>query len=519
MENKKPDPSIILESGRSKPIQDVIVSKQAINFPNIGMTLSSYKKEPQVSPKLLKMTNPLPHHRRKFSNLFGGFPFKKVIIFLLIIGVLTGGWVGGKFLYNTQKLFGGNIFTVLKTTKLQGESNGRVNILLAGNSSDDVGHEGAPLTDSIMIVSLDTINKKMFLLSIPRDLWVNVPGYGHQKINAAYVDGQNYGFNETGYPAGGMGQLQQVIEQNLGITINYYALVNYAAFKDAVDAVGGIDVTIASSDKRGLYDPNIDWTTRGPLVKLSNGVQHLTGQQALNLSRARGDGYRSYGFPKSDFDRTQNQRLMLVALKSKVVTIGVITNPSKLSKLSDAIGNNVTTNINISEVRRFYDLVKAIDGSNIQSLSLNDANGKNLLANYTSSMGELALRPAAGLDDFSAIQAFMAQHTSSNPVVQEGATVVVLNATDTAGLATKARTTLVGKNLSITAVGDALANQATTTMIDNSSGKMPATKALLKQLYGNNFSTINTYSGTYPADFIILLGADQLTPATTTTTQ
>lgn len=512
MENQKPKPNIVFESGRSKPIQDVIVSKQAVNFPNIGMTLSSYKKEPLVSPKLLKMTNPIPHHRRKFSNLFSGFPFKKVFIFLLIIGVLTGGWVGGKFLYNTHKLFGGNILSVLKTTKLQGESNGRVNILLAGNSADDAGHDGANLTDSIMILSLDTVNKKLFLLSIPRDLWVNVPGYGHQKINAAYVEGQNYGFNEAGYPSGGMGQLQQVIEQNLGITINYYALVNYAAFKDAVDAVGGIDVTIASSDKRGLYDPSIDWTTRGPLVKLTNGIHHLTGQQALNLARARGDGYRSYGFPNSDFDRTQNQRLMLVALKSKVVTIGVIANPSKLSKLSDAIGSNIKTNVNISEVRRFYDLVKTIDGSNIQSLSLNDAKGKNLLANYTSSMGELALIPAAGLDDYSDIQAYIAQHTSSNPVIQEGATVVVLNATDTAGLATSVKAALVGKNLSVAAVGDALTNQATTTIIDISLGKMPATKALLKQLYGNNFSTVNTYSGTYTADFIILLGADQLTP-------
>lgn len=499
---------------RPIPIQDVIVRKQATNFPNIGMTLSSYKTAPSVPPKLLKMTNPLPHRPRRFKRLFKTITIKRVLICLLLIGLLTGGWVGGKFLYNTHKLFGGSIFSVLKTTKLKGETTGRVNILLAGNSSDDVGHDGANLTDSIMIMSIDTINKKVFLLSIPRDLWVNLPGYGHQKINAAYVEGVNYGFSQNGYPAGGMGQLQQVIEQNFGITINYYALVNYSAFKEAVDAVGGIDVTIASSDKRGLYDPSIDWTTKGPLVKLTNGPHHLTGQQALDLARARGDDYRSYGFAGSDFDRTQNQRMMLVALKNKTVSVGVIANPAKLSNLSDAIGNNVKTNFSLSEVHRFYDLVKNIDGSNIQSLSLNDANGKNLLANYTAADGESALIPAIGIDDYSGIQAFITQHTSSSPVVQEGATVVLLNATDTTGLATKIKTTLTAKNLNISAVGDALANQPKTTIIDTSAGKMPATRVLLKQLYGDNFTTINTYSGAYTADFIILLGADQLTPAT-----
>ena len=519
MSDKNQQPNNFLNRSVPKPIQDMIVSKQASKFPDVGMTLSTYQRISTVPTKLLSMPNPLPPRSRKFKRFFKAIPFKRIAIILGLLALLTGGWVGGKFLYNTHKLFGGSIFNVLKTTKLVGESTGRVNILLAGNSADDAGHDGANLTDSIMIMSLDTINKKVFLLSIPRDLWVNLAGFGHQKINAAYVEGENYGFSQAGYPTGGMGQLQQVIEQNLGITINYRALVNYSAFKQAVDAVGGIDVNIASSDKRGLYDPSIDWTTHGPLVKLGNGVHHLTGQQALDLARARGDDYRSYGFDNADFDRTQNQRLMLVALKAKVVTAGVIANPSKLSKLSDAIGNNVKTNFNLSEVRRLYDLVKSIDSSNIQSLSLNSANGKNLLANYTAPDGELALIPSAGIDDYSLIQAFVAQHTSTNPVVQEGAAVVLLNATNTAGLATKVKTSLSAKNIKIAAVGDALANQAKTTIIDTTAGKMPATKALLKQLYGDNFTTVNSYAGAYTADFIILLGADQLTPAISTPTQ
>lgn len=500
-----------------KPIQDVIVRKQASTFPDIGMTLSTYQKSLPTPAKVLSIPNPLPKRSRRIKRIFKAISLKRFVILILLVALVTGGWVGGKFLYNAHKLFRGNIFSIVRTTKLQGESNGRVNILLAGNSSDDAGHDGANLTDSIMIMSLDTINKKVFLLSVPRDLWVSVPGYGHQKINAAYVDGQNDSFSMSGYPLGGMGQLQQVIEHNLGITINYYALTNYSAFKQSVDAVGGIDVAINSSDKRGLYDPSIDWTTRGPLVRLTNGLHHLNGQQALDLSRARGDDYRSYGFPNSDFDRTQNQRMMLVALKAKAVTAGVIANPSKLSSLSDAIGNNVKTNFSLSEVHRLYDLAKSIDPNSIQSLSLNDDNGKNLLANYTSADGQSTLIPSDGLDNFDSIQAFITRHTSSNPVIQEGAIVVALNATTTAGLATKAKTTLALKNVGVAFVADAKATQTTTTIIDGSGGKMPATKALLQQIYGNNVTTVNPYSSIYVTDFIILLGNDQLPVANTST--
>src|SRR5262249_37027253 len=135
---------------------------------------------------------------------------------------------------NVQRVFGGNIFSVLTTTKLKGEDAGRVNILLAGNSADDPGHNGANLTDSIMVISIDTKHNSAFLLSVPRDLWVAIPGYGHAKINEAYVDGQAGEFAAAGYPPGGMGLLAEVVQQNFGLAINYYALIDYNALRDGV---------------------------------------------------------------------------------------------------------------------------------------------------------------------------------------------------------------------------------------------------------------------------------------------
>ena len=307
-----------------------------------------------------------------------------------------------------------------------------------------------------------------------------------------------------------MGQLEQVVSQALGININYYALVNYTAFKDSVDAVGGVDINVKSQDPRGLFDPNTDWTTRGPLVKLTNGPHHLNGRQALDLARARGDAYNSYGFAGSDFDRTEHQRQLLVALKSKAASAGVLANPAKLSSLSDAVGNNVKTDFQTNEVRRLYDISKLITGDNIQSLSLNDSNGKSLLASYSTPNGQSALIPAAGIDDFSDISAFVKKHTSSDPVVQEAANVVVLNGTTTNGLASKIQRKLKSNNIASAKVGDAgNTAQATTTIINLSGTTKPATLAALVKLFGNHLTTQNPYGTLYQADFIIIVGADQ----------
>lgn len=501
---------------KRRPVQDVaMVKKQANQFPAVGMTLRSYKYDPRDTSKFSPGQGVVVNKSR-FQKLREKITLKRVALVLGVIVLLVGGFLGYKFIHNTQKLFGGNIFDALKTTKLKGEDQGRVNILLAGNSSDDAGHNGANLTDSIMVISIDTKNHKAFLMSIPRDLWVGIGDDGHAKINEAYVDGEASGFSASGYPNGGMGQLEQVVSENLGITINYYALVNYQALKQAVDAVGGVDFTVASKDPRGLYDPNIDWTTKGPLVKLSNGVHHLSGQQALDLARARGDAYNSYGFPQSDFDRTEHQRQLLVALKSKAVSAGTLSNPAKLSSLSDAIGNNVKTDFKLPEVHRLYDLSKLIQNQNVTSLGLNNADGSSLLKSYSSPSGQSALIPEAGLDDFSDIQMYLKRQMSSDPVVQEGAKVVVLNATEATGLASSQKTLLANKNVIVSKTGDADTDQATTTIIDNSAGKKPSTRSLLIKQYGSNVTTTNPYADRYEADFIILLGANTAASAAKT---
>jgi len=461
----------------------------------------------------------------KKLSFFKRTNWKKVIkrtaaisaVFLL----LAGGWMGWKVFNNSGKVFGGdgNILGFLNATKLKGEDKGRVNFLLAGVSSDDPGHSGADLTDSIMLVSVDTINKKAFMLSIPRDLWVDIPSYGHSKINAANAYGDADSYSQPGYPDGGIGLLEQVLAENFQLPIHYYAKINYGAFRDAVNAVGGISVNIESSDPRGLYDPNISKADKGPL-KLANGVQVLDGQTALNLARARGDppgdGRYPYGFERSDFDRTENQRMMLLALKDKVTSGGVITNPLKIGELFDVVGKNMKTDLQPSEVRRIYDLSKQIKSSDIQSLSLNDANGVNLLASYRTPDGASALIPAAGVDSFGIINAYIKKAMSSDPVVQESAKVVILNGGDLTGLATKYSNVLTNKGLTVSAVGDSARQEGATVIIDQTttSNAKPGTKARLQQLFaGSTAKTQATAQSSYPtADFIVVLGTTQKAP-------
>lgn len=455
-----------------------------------------------------------PKSKKKFSKK------KKVLMSLatlLIIGLGVSAWYGNQILGNIDKVFHGNIFSdvraLFSNTKLKGEDQGRVNVLLAGDSADDPNHGGAQLTDSIMLLSIDTKNHTGFMLSIPRDLWVSI-GNGHQKINAA---NEVTNFSQSGYPKGGMGQLEQVLQTQLGIPINYYALIDYTAFKDSVNAVGGITINIQSDDPRGLFDPNIAKADGGPL-KLPNGMVVLNGQTALNLARARGDpcycGHYEYGFPNSDFNRTQHQRQMLTALELKAQSVGVMSNPIKVTNLFKALGNNVQTDLSIQEVLRFIQITKGMNVSNLQSLTLNN-DGKNpLLAGYSAPDGESALIPKSGLDNFGQITQYYQQLTSNNPVVREAPSIVVLNGTGVNGLAKKESAILTSQGFNVVGTADAINLYDSSLVVDLTNGKKPATLQLLKTMFSKNSSTTNSISSSaqateaksFNADFVLIIG-------------
>lgn len=471
---------------------------------------TSYDNRPRQSPSAQaaeQRPGKLPK-QKKLKKKRGWV--KKLFMTLGILLLIAGVGFGARFLADLAKLTGNNnpfaVLGAFQRAPLKNE-NGRVNVLVAGNSADDPGHNGAKLTDSIMILSIDTKKKTGMMLSIPRDMWVSIPGNGHSKINAAY----SYGGMET---------LVDVVETNLDIPVHYTALVNYAAFKDAVDAVGGINITIDSDNPRGIYDSSLDWTSRTccALAKYPNGPVKLNGQQALNLARARGEGYGSYGF-NADFTRTEHQRLMLLGIRDKALKSSTLSNPLKISNLVSAIGKNVTTDLQLKEIQTLYSYSKDIDPSKIDSYNINNLKGDNvtMLANYTTPDGQSTLIPAAGVDNYEDIAAQIKIIFTATPVAKEAASVVVLNATETAGLARTHARVLSEMGMSIAAQSNATVQPATT-IVDVSSAK-PNTLAALKKKYASTVINDATLKTNYPnADIIIVLG-ESAAPKTTSTPQ
>lgn len=349
----------------------------------------------------LEQVGPPPEGKRKgrsWKRLISR-SLVSLILLVLIFFIVVGTWDAVELSHTSKKMFGsGNLFSLLFGDSLKTDSNGRVNILLAGYSADDPGHQGANLTDSIMLISLNKNTKTGYMLSIPRDLLVNLgsnncsSGYQYCKINEAYEDG-------------GMSLLERTVSQDFGVPINYYALIGYTAFRDTVNAVGGITINIHSSDPRGIYDPSLDYTTATccALANYPNGPVTLNGKQALNLARARGDAYGSYGL-YSDFDRTGYQREMLLAVKKKAISLRNIINPTKAGHLFDGVANNLRTDLDIGAALPLYSLFDSVNNKSMASYSLRDLKGKNYLMDYSGS-----LIPAAGINDYSQIQAAVAQ--------------------------------------------------------------------------------------------------------------
>lgn len=315
----------------------------------------------------------------------------------IVVGVLLL-MAGGAFAYSTYNQANalvkkvtksGTVVDLLKAEALDGESTGVVNILIAGNSVDDAGHGGAQLTDSIMVASYNLSESRLSLISIPRDLFVSYGG-SHMKINAVYV-------------YSGMDGLQAVVEDVTGLTINHQVLINYTAFKDMIDAVGGIDIDIEADDSRGIYDPMIGF-------KISNGVHHLSGAQALLLARCRNDptydGRVAYGLSGGDFDRAENQRKIMLALLEKIQSSSVLSNISTLKGLIESLADNVETNMTAGQLRRLYDLSQEVESND--TVSVRGTDEHLLLANYRDATYGSTLIPQAGIGNYSGIQDYVA---------------------------------------------------------------------------------------------------------------
>jgi LCP family protein required for cell wall assembly len=442
------------------------------------------------------------------------FAFRGAAVAMVLL-ITMGGLLFSQSYLKLHKVFKGGTGTAealkpnVKPELLKGEGSGRVNILLLGRGGGT--HDAPDLTDTIMIASIDPVNKTSTLISVPRDLWVNLPKAGVMKLNAAWQTGEfKYlgkiapGSNDPKAIQAGFDSVDQAVEDVLGIDINYNVLVNFKAFQQAVDTVGGVNVNVPAD----LVDPTMAWENNNDPVLAHAGPQAMNGTKALQYARSRETS--------SDFARAQRQRDLLVALKSKVVSAGTLSNPIKISGLISSFGDNIQTDLSLKNAQRLYSITKGIKDADTGSISLADQS--NPLVTTGNINGQSVVLPKAGLFNYGAIQQFLRMQLKDPFIVKEKAKVLVLNGTQLPDLASARADELKGYGYNVVGTGNTPSSGYTQSLlIDRSGGKKKYTKHYLEKRLGI------TAAGSLPdetiqtngADFVIIIGTDALTPGQT----
>jgi len=467
-----------------------------------------------ASEPVKKRRWPFGKKRRVDTKLKKRRVTKWVIIALIALLVIVGGWLAYKTLRASGNIFKGNLLGLVQSAPLKQDANGRSNILILGTSEDDPGHGGAYLTDSMMIVSIDQKSKAASMFSIPRDLYVQYGmacNSGFQgKINE-YFNCVNEDYTSAEAEEQRLTETRKFVGDIFGMDLQYAVHVNNTVIKDAVNAVGGVDVDIQGSNgDPGVLDRNFDWRCDYDcfLVKYDNGVHHLDGEHALFLAMARGDIAPTYGLGNSNFDREKNQQKIIIALKEKAVSTGTLTDLGKVTGLIDSLGNNLRTNFDTTEIRTLMQLGTDIPVDKITTLSLFD--GDNAVVKSGPYNGASVVMPAAGIFNYTEIRTFLKQKLSTDPVTREGAKVVVLNGSGVTGVAQTEADKLTEAGFIVSTVGNAPEDTYEDVEVYQIGTGMAGTKAKLKSAFGVEIKT--TAPPVAVADgvsFVVIFGKDR----------
>lgn len=223
----------------------------------------------------------------------------------------------------------------------------RVNILLLG--VDRRPDEVYSRTDTMILVTIDPNTKTAGMLSIPRDLWVSIPGYQEDRINKAHFLGE---MNK--YPGGGPALAMKTVQYNLGVPIHFYAKIDFTGFEKVIDTLGGIDIYAPET----IDDPKFPDANYGydPFY-IEAGYHHLDGHDAMRYARTRAT-------PGSDFSRAKRQQQVLIAIKDKALQLGMIP---KIPELWSTFSDTVETDLQLVDILELAQLADEIDSDHIRA--------------------------------------------------------------------------------------------------------------------------------------------------------
>ena len=477
------------ETTTVNPVEDFLKPVQAFNFDETTGELKAAKNTPKKVKPAKKSKKPMSKKR------------KVVLITLLVIVFILIGLVTAFILWGNDiiaKITGGqgNVFDLIGFTEetyepLKTDENGRTNILAFGtsgyNMDGDEGngvHDGAQLTDSIMVISLDQETGDIAMVSLPRDLKASPTCTATSKINEIYWCNNMEGDNEQA----GADALVAEVGSILGIDFQYYAHINWNSLVQIVDILDGITVTL-DEDISDYY-----WT--GAVFQA--GVEYtIDGEQALGLARAR------HGTAGGDFSRGASQQKILIGIKDKVLTKNFSI--TDLLGLATTLGDNLRTNFSLEEMKTVAHLISSFDFDNMRQVSLLEP--EHLMT--TSSINNISyVIPSAGVGNYSRIQNYISKMLSSDPRSYEEYDILVLNSTETPGLASTEKLSLEDSGYSNITVDDAPEGEYATGYTLYTDSTAPGTTKLLEQKYQTSAISISEAEANIPTGytFVLIIG-------------
>ncbi len=381
----------------------------------------------------------------------------------------------------------------------------RTTILLMGiDKREGMEQERAFRTDTMMLITIDTVGKKLGMLSIPRDLWVNIPGFeARDRINTANFKGDAFRL-----PGGGPNLAMETIAVNLGIQVDNYIRINFTAFETLIDEINGIDVDVPQD----IDDPRYPDCCDGydPLY-ISRGVTHMDGTLALKYARTRA----TYG---GDFDRAARQQQVLIAVRDKILSMKMLPQlVARAPKLYSTLSDSYDTDLTLEQLVDLIGLVNDIDRDSIDSAVIN---ADYLMNEFTTSEGAQVV-----LLDSQAFRKLREQmfykpapYTKSTIdtnilALDEIATIEIQNGSARDGIANMTSEYLTEQGFSVVSVGNADQFNYQNTIIYDYSGSYYTTRWLAEHFKVQPTHIIDISDPNSPVDVRIIIGQDFVLPS------
>jgi len=464
--------------------------------------------------------------------------FRKFLIYPVIILIIAFIAFTQNIIFSEEGFFqyfisGLKKYPINNDRTLAGEENNLITFLVLGMGG--ANHDGGKLTDTIMLASINPEDKKAALTSVPRDLLVDIPDYGKQKINHAYA------LTERDSPGSGGEIISAIISDILNVPVNYYIAVDFDIVVQLIDEIGGVDVYVENAFIDYQYP---DYNHKYQTIHFEKGWQTMDGETALQFARSRhGICLEACSEPEgSDFARSKRQQLIIKSLKDKLLSLKTLTKPKEMYKLLEVYKNNVDTNIELWEMIKFYDIARDFDNDSISHLVLDNGPGGPLMAQNVN--GAYVLVPKTG--DFSEIQEMVNENiygisvtnenlTDNNAPFEENiekALIEIQNGTKISGLAAKTAETFErDKQIEISKISNAQKQTVEKTLVyDFTEGAKKDILNLIMKKLGNAQLAVNLPGDLFNdnsdtrsiivdetvvttvdtnTDFLIILGKDQ----------